>query len=212
MISPEKIRTATKTIGRVTQDGARIVRRVPGFERFGKLGLIGIAGVAGLVVCAASWSWPVMNSADPAVVHVDRNSAPLIVEPVSPSGESSSVRDETVLPTVTPQTSVANSVPAQTSRELEISQLRQQAQVQLDQSAADYDFAVRMWNAEVAACQAAPHARYTPNQMGRFAAMGVSAPMQQQRQPNQALFQAAQQAEQRYLQARDHYQRLTASN
>ena len=72
----------------------------------------------------------------------------------------------------------------------------------------DYDYAVGQWHAEVAACQqSGPPAGYTPQQMGRFAAMGVRLEMQQ-RQPNQALLYAAQQAEQLYLQARDNCQRL----
>jgi hypothetical protein len=97
-------------------------------------------------------------------------------------------------------------------REAELARIQQQAQQEFEQSAAEYDAAVQMWNAEVAACQAAPVARYTPNQMGRFAAMGVRMDLQQQRQPNQAILQAARQAEQRFLQARDNYQRLTGNH
>jgi hypothetical protein len=44
--------------------------------------------------------------------------------------------------------------------------------------------------------------------MGRLAAMGYQSHLQPQRQPNQALLGAAQQAEQRHLAARDNYQRL----
>lgn len=97
-----------------------------------------------------------------------------------------------------------NTVRAQ--REAELAQLRQQAQIELQNAAAEYEYAVAQWNAEVAACQQGGlPPGYTPQQMGRFAAMGVRL---QPRQPNQALLYAAQQAEQRYLQARDNCQRL----
>jgi hypothetical protein len=76
------------------------------------------------------------------------------------------------------------------------------AQVEFEQATAEYEFTAQQWNAEVAACQSAPTAQYSSRQMGVFAAMGVNAPMQPSRQPNQFLYQAACQAEQRYLQAK----------
>lgn len=85
----------------------------------------------------------------------------------------------------------------------------EQARLDSQAAAAEYDFAVQQWNAELAACQSsATTAGYTSNQMGRFAAMGIQMQSQPLRQPNQALREAAFQAELRYRLASDNYDRL----
>lgn len=86
---------------------------------------------------------------------------------------------------------------------------RQRAELELQQAAAEYDSAVQLWNAEVAACQSGPAPGYTPNQMGRLAAMGYRPQPQPQRQPNQALYEAALRAEQRYLRAQEACRQLS---
>jgi hypothetical protein len=209
MISSEKIRSMTKTMGLRTQNCMNVLRGTSGINKYAKFGLIGTAGVAGLVICSVSWSGSANSAGPKGVIHQDPAAIPVEEVSLLPE-EQMDIRQETaatplVLPVPVPNGAI-------TRRETDLAQQKQQAQLQLEAAAADYDFAVQMWNAEVAACQAVPHARYTPNQMGRFAAMGVTAPVQQQRQPNQALLQAAQQAEQRYLQAQDHFQRMNAAH
>lgn len=76
------------------------------------------------------------------------------------------------------------------------------AQSEFDQARAEYEFALQQWDADVAACQSLPTAQYSSHQRGVFAAMGVNVPMQTSRQPNQFLYQAVCQAEQRCLQAK----------
>jgi len=78
------------------------------------------------------------------------------------------------------------------------------AQSEFEQAAVEYEFALQQWNAEVAACQSVPTAQYSSRQMGIFSAMGVNAPIQTARQPDEYLYQLACQAEQRYRQARTH--------
>lgn len=96
----------------------------------------------------------------------------------------------------------------ETQRDSDLEQQRLQAQAELDQATAEYDYAMQIWNAEVAACQSGPAAGYTANQMGRIAAMGITVSQQPQRQPDQTLFHAACRAEQRYVQARDYCQQF----
>jgi hypothetical protein len=100
-------------------------------------------------------------------------------------------------------------VPLPAQRDDQLALVRQQALAELQQAAAEYDYALNLWNAEVAACQTGPAPGYTPEQMGRLAAMGYRPHMQPQRQPNQALYHAAYQAEQRYLAARSRCQQLS---
>lgn len=96
----------------------------------------------------------------------------------------------------------------ETQRDSGLEQQRLQAQAELDQAAAEYDYAMQIWNAEVAACQSGRAPGYTAHQRGHFSAMGISMSQQPQRQPDQALFHAASQAEQRYVQARDYCQQF----
>ncbi len=105
----------------------------------------------------------------------------------------------------TPEPSITG---AESQQAFEMQQRLQQAQSELEQAAINYDYAMGQWNAEVAACQqSGPPAGYTAHQRGNFAAMGISVETQQ-RQPNQVLQYAAQQAAQRYFQARDNCERL----
>ncbi|MBC7964659.1 MAG: hypothetical protein H7Z17_01940 [Fuerstia sp.] len=93
----------------------------------------------------------------------------------------------------------------------ELEQQILQAQAELEQAAADYDYAIQLWNAEVAACQSGSSPGYTARQLGVFSAMGVNTGVQPQRQPNPALSQSLSQAEQRFLVARDICQQLAAA-
>ena len=97
------------------------------------------------------------------------------------------------------------------SSNTELEQQILQAQAELEQAAADYDYAMQLWNAEVAACQSGSSPGYTARQLGVFSAMGVNTGVQPQRQPNPALSQSLSQAEQRFLVARDICQQLAAA-
>jgi hypothetical protein len=106
------------------------------------------------------------------------------------------------------ESAAQNFAQEETQQDPDLEQQKLQALAELDQAAAEYDYAVQIWNAEVAACQSGPAPGYTANQMGRFAAMGITMSQQPQRQPDPALFHAASQAEQRYVQARNYCQQF----
>lgn len=116
----------------------------------------------------------------------------VLAETVSSELTDTLAFDNTKLPVVTEQ---------QANGSAQLDAARRQALAELQVAASEYDFAVAMWNAEVAACDQPSHAQYSSHQMGQFAAMGVPMQTHPQRQPNLALYNAAVQAEQRFLNA-----------
>lgn len=185
---------------------------------WGKAGLACAAGLLGIFVFAGMQSEKT----------VDRDEAPSFVQVATPKSEDDVTNVQPVIEKPVAEDPVSEEHvqqprrrvtlsgltgmqqpqrPASSLHEKELAQRRQQAQLQLEQAAAEYDSAVQQWNAEVAACQQnSPPPGYTSHQMGQLRAMGYRP---QPRQPNQALLYAAQQAEQRFLQARNNWQRVS---
>lgn len=184
----------------------------------GKAGLAGAVVLLGLVVVAGMRSGaridrgetqPVVQVEAPQSDDHETVVLPVVQDPVV----EETVAEEPKQPSrrgvsLTDLTGVKQpSRPAPSQRAVELAQRRQQIQLEWEQAAAEYESAVQQWNAEVAACQQnSPPPGYTSHQMGQLRAMGYR---QQPRQPNQALLYAAQQAEQRYLQARDRWQQVS---
>lgn len=170
--------------------------------RGAQMSLIGAGCLFGMIVLAsAGWCW-VSSSAEIPLVTTHR-AGQLI-----PSAEISSTESALRTELETPQPSTTG---AQSQQVYELQHRRLKAQAELEQAATNYDYVLGQWNADVAACQqSGPPPGYTPQQMGRFAAMAVRLEMQR-RQPNQALLYAAQQAEHLYSQARDNCQRLATA-
>lgn len=211
---------AVRTMSTVLRNG--VAHAVHGFRNLirqhlsaGKIGLVGAAGVCAVLLMAGfavnrisgerlAVDTPAMTQ--PPTADTD----PMVTPAVEPSPEQTSeVFPPSSTPPARPDVLAQQQQQHQQQRYFELEQRRQQARLELEQAAADYDYAVEQWNAEVAACQqSGPPAGYTPQQMGRLAAMGYR-PQTQPRQPNQAILYAARQAEQRFLQARNRWQQIS---
>ena len=218
---------ARHMVGRVTTEAARqvgiakpIVQRAVSmtqqlncsFLLAGKLRLALVAGLIGAIALTGSACRSFSESGPNSIAGVDGSKTPADSEGVpQPAADIPGTEDQPSEPEVV-QTSSESSARNFTVDEMQqdsvLEQQRLQVQAELEQAAAEYDYAVQQWNAEVAACQSGPAFGYTANQMGRFAAMGITVNPQPQRQPNQALFHAACQAEQRFVQARDNGQQF----
>lgn len=172
--------------------------------------IVVITGVMGIAALAVAWP-----SSLPNVLDASQNDRVAEIQGVTSAPQVADTTGETIsnlLPSGVAQQVFSGEDLAEVQRQNDLDFQLDQARMELEAAAAEYDFAARQWNAELAACQSsAPTAGYTSNQMGRFAAMGIQMQSQPQRQPNQSLREAAWQAEQRYRLASDNYDRLMHS-
>lgn len=172
--------------------------------------IVVITGVMGIAALAVAWP-----SSVPNVVDASQNDGVAEIQGVTIEPQVADSTGETMSNSLTSgvaQQAFPGEDLAEVQLQNDLDFQLDQARMELEAAAAEYDFAAQQWNAELAACQSsAPTAGYTSNQMGRFAAMGIQMQSQPQRQPNQSLRETAWQAKQRYRLASDNYDRLMQS-